>query len=36
MQEFGFMPEGSVAIAVPMHVSSKNVFFDRFWWTGSE
>jgi len=32
----GLCPEGSVAIAIPMHVSSKNVFFDRFGGTGSE
>jgi len=31
-KSLGLCPEGSVAIAVPMHVSSKNVFFDRFWW----
>jgi len=29
-KSLGLCPEGSVAIAVPMHVSSKNVFFDRF------
>jgi len=31
-KSLGLCPEGSVAIAIPMHVSSKNVFFDRFWW----
>ncbi|WP_018962853.1 ferredoxin domain-containing protein [Coprothermobacter platensis] len=31
-KSLGLCPEGSVAIAIPMSVSSKNIFFDRLWW----
>jgi uncharacterized ferredoxin-like protein len=30
-KSLGLCPDGSVAIAIPMSVSSKNIFFDRFW-----
>ncbi|NPV88455.1 ferredoxin [Coprothermobacteraceae bacterium] len=31
-KDVGLCPKDSVAIGIPMHVSSKSIFFDRFWW----
>lgn len=31
-RELGIVPEGSACLAVPVSLSSKNPFFDRFWW----
>lgn len=31
-RELGLVPEKSACLAVPVSLSSKNPFFDRFWW----